>query len=182
MGQWLPKSPSRLIPGSVVSPTSLETLASETYQGQSVSLLSPSETFQATLPVDKPGYPHRVTIRLPANAMTDLRIEVGKQQQQAATSFVMEADATADHQGAWREHSFVHYPVEGDQIWVTNLDSDTSLPTLLVKTVGGDEVLWSGHDATPFTEFRGTVPQNGFGYRAASSGGRVSLNLGSSRF
>lgn len=151
VGQWLPKSPSRLIPGSVVSPTAFETIASETYQGRSVSVLPPSETFQATLPVDKPGYPHRVTIRLPSNSMADLQIEVGKQPKQAATSLVIEADATADHQGPWREHSFVHYPVEGDQIWVTNLDPDTQAAFDFISVQAGPLFLAPPQPGTPRT-------------------------------
>ena len=121
VGQWLPKPSSRLIPGASIP--AISELQSDEHAGQSVSRIPPRGTFQATLPVNTAGYPHKVTIRLPATCNTALRVQVGGNQEEATTSFVLEGDPTADQQGPWRQHTFVHYPVDNDQIWLTNLDS-----------------------------------------------------------
>ena len=120
VGLWLPKPTSRLIPGAGVPP--VPHLESDEHAGQSVSLLPPSGSFQATLPVMKPGYPHKVTIRLPSSSTAALQIQVGGSQEDAATSFILESDATADQQGPWRQHTFIHFPVDNDQLWLSNLD------------------------------------------------------------
>ncbi len=133
VGQWLPKQTTRLLPGA--SRPEIHDLERKSHADQSVSLLPPNATFQATLPVKLPGYPHKVTIRLPSNSRSDLQIQVGHQREDATTSFVLQADATADHQGPWREHTFVHFPAEGDQIWLTNLSEKgtASFESIAVK-------------------------------------------------
>ncbi|MCH5373719.1 MAG: hypothetical protein JJ992_07065, partial [Planctomycetes bacterium] len=133
VGQWLPKQTTRLIPGA--SRPEIQDLERNSHANESVSLLPPGKTFQATLPVKLPGYPHRVTIRLPSHSRSDLQIRVGHQREDSAISFVLQADATADHQGPWREHTFVHYPADGDQIWLTNLSEKgtTSFESISVK-------------------------------------------------
>ncbi len=68
VGQWLPKPATRLIPGSEsleIGSQSGEDLKSDKHAGESISLIQPKQTFQATLPVMTPGLPHKVVIRAP---------------------------------------------------------------------------------------------------------------------
>jgi hypothetical protein len=129
VGQWLPKQTTRLLPGVSASPEQAE-LAKQEYAGELVSLLEPSGSFQATLPVKSVGSPHRVTLRYPTSSNAKIRIEIGQAGSPVKTSsFVLSTPGTSDSGPMWATHTFVHYPSGDDQIWLTNLDS--SAPTAI---------------------------------------------------
>ena len=122
VGQWLPKRTTRFIPG--VHPHHPDSDLGKAQHGkETVSLLQPGKTFQATLPILTPGLPHKITIRLPATQKNLLRVEVGgpAERDHPATKFTLADTKTIDRDEQWRTHTFVHYPVDDDQIWLTNL-------------------------------------------------------------
>lgn len=171
VGQWIPKTTSRLIPlpdrswanlsGSnltekevsregntkdglpVVDDAPINDLENDSHAGQTVSRLPPGDTFQATLPMNAPGAPHKVTIRLPSHLASPIRVQIGRKSDSATTSFVFENDPTNDLLGPWREHTFVHYPNEDDQIWLTNLDQNKSITFESISVQAGPSHLSS---------------------------------------
>lgn len=147
VGQWLPSSTARLLPGTGELPP--PELASESHAGKTVSLLAPMGTFQATLPVRTPGYPHQITIRLPSNSSVDLRVQVGPNQEHCATNFVLQGDSTADQRGPWREHTFLHHAAEGDQVWLTNIDAGKPAAFESIAVQAGPARLATKPDAGP---------------------------------
>ena len=125
VGQWLPKTTTRFIPG--VNSQSLESeLERAQHDEETVSLLQPQKTFQATLPILTAGLPHKITIRLPATQNVQLRFEVGglTDRDHPATRFTLADTKTTNLGEQWRTHTFVHYPVDDDQIWLTNLSNE----------------------------------------------------------
>ena len=151
VGKWLPKQTTRFIPGSniqiAVGESELD-LVSEEHAGETISLIPAGESFQATLPVLKPGFPHKVTIRYPASRATHLRVDVApaNDRKVAAVSFVLANEAAKVDEKVWETHTFVYYPSSDDQIWLTNLDSSAPVafesiavqagPTHLDSTAG----------------------------------------------
>lgn len=125
VGQWLPKTTTRFIPG--VNSTEPETkLEQAQHSGETVSLLPTGEPFQASLPVLTPGTPHKIKLRLPAAQNIQLQIEVGGlyNRDRSATKFILSDTKTLDLKEQWRTYTFVHYPAKDDQIWLTNLGDD----------------------------------------------------------
>ena len=173
MGQWLPKQTTRLIPDvtqipgmdhipgvnqipGVSHPHALNLITQE-YAGDAVSLIQPNGTFQATLPVLKPGLPHKVTIRYPGSRTTRLRVDVASADDRArpAVSFVLASDANTDEPTGWKTHSFVHYPANDDQIWLANLSKSTPVAFESVSVQAGPNLLTSL--TTPQAAQRSTV-------------------------
>ncbi len=148
VGQWLPMQTTRLIPG-VGQPTTGQQNASDLargdYAGESISLLQPQNTFQATLPVITPGLPHKVTIRYPAARVTNLRVDVSgtNDRTNPAVSFVLASSSVIGNNDPWKTHTFVHYPTGDDQIWLTNLDSSQPAAFESVSVVAGPRHLTS---------------------------------------
>ena len=135
VGQWLPKTTTRFIPGvnSTVPETKLEQAQ---HSGETVSLLPTDEPFQASLPVLIPGKPHKIKLRLPAAQNIQLQIEAGGlyNRDRPATKFILSDTKTIDLKEQWRIYTFVHYPAKDDQIWLTNLgDSALQLESIEVQ-------------------------------------------------
>lgn len=148
MGQWLPKPTSRFIPGSSApkpGPQSTAELASRKHAGESVSVIPAQVTFQATLPVLKPGLPHQVSIRYPAAQRIRLQVDVGgsNARKTAAVSFLLSHVPEASEQAGWRTHHFVHYPTGDDQIWLTNLDPAVAVSFESISVQAGPDYLSS---------------------------------------
>ncbi|MGI9469932.1 MAG: hypothetical protein ACR2NZ_00270 [Rubripirellula sp.] len=126
VGQWLPKPATRFIPGSSVqSVTPPNNLPKAEHVGESVTVLPVDDTFQATLPVLRPGIPHKISIRFPAARPVRLRVDIGGTDQRARPelSFVLTDPESQGSRKKWRKYTFVHYPVDEEQIWLTNLSS-----------------------------------------------------------
>ena len=122
VGQWLPKTTTRFIPG--VNTTEPEAkLEQAQHSGETVSLLPTDQPFQATLPVLTPGTPHKIKLRLPAAQNIQLQIEAGGlyNRDRPSTKFILSDTKTIDLKEQWRTYTFVHYPAKDDQIWLTNL-------------------------------------------------------------
>ena len=125
VGQWLPKTTTRFIPG--VTSNEPETKLEQTqYSREAVSLLPTGDPFQASLPVLTPGTPHKIKLRLPAAQNVQLQIEAGGlyNRDRPATKFILSNTKTIDLKEQWRTYTFVHYPAKDDQIWLTNLSDD----------------------------------------------------------
>ncbi len=147
MDQWLPKTTTRFIPG--VNSTEPETkLGKAQHSGETVSLLSTDEPFQASLPVLTPGTPHKIKLRLPATQNVQLQIEAGGlyNRDRPATKFILSDTKTIDLKEQWRTYTFVHYPAEDDQIWLTNL-SDGVLQMESIEVQAGPQHLTLPHAA-----------------------------------
>ena len=150
VGQWLPKPATRFISGSSVQIESpQEGIEEATHLDESVSVIQANKTFQATLPVMRPGIPHKVNIRFPAAKPVRLRINVGgiDPESKPAVSFILSDPDSLGSDENWQEYTFVHYPVDGDQIWLTNLSSTPfqfesisveAGPTHLAENIKGD--------------------------------------------
>lgn len=165
VGQWLPKTTTRFIPG--VNSTKPETkLAQVQHSGETVSLLPTDEAFQASLPVLTPGTPHKIKLRLPATQSIKLQIEAGGlyDRERPATKFILSDAKTIDLTEQWRTYTFVHYPAEDDQIWLTNL-SDGVLQLESIEVQAGPQNLIPpqvDHDEDelpPMPQTRNTVLQ-----------------------
>ncbi|WP_146513670.1 hypothetical protein [Rubripirellula amarantea] len=74
IGEWIPESATRLIPGVQKATGELKTME---HHGEKVSLLDSKSVFQAKLPVMTPGMPHRIHIRVPGNQHQQLRVDIG---------------------------------------------------------------------------------------------------------
>ena len=141
VGQWLPKTTSRFIPG--VNSTEPETkLAQVQHSGETVSLLPDHEPFQASLPVLNPGKPHKIKLRLPATQNIQLQIEAGGlyERERPSTKFILSDTKTIDLKEQWRTYTFVHYPAKDDQIWLTNL-GDSALQLESIEVQAGPQYL-----------------------------------------
>ena len=125
VGQWLPKTTTRFIPG-VNSTEPATKLEQARHSDETVSLLPPDKSFQASLPVLTPGTPHKIKLRLPAAQNIQMQIEVGSlyNRDRPATKFILTDTKTIALNDQWRTYTFVHYPTQGDQIWLTNLGED----------------------------------------------------------
>ena len=148
VGQWLPEQTTRLIPGQVVS--NQPELPKQKYQDETLSLINQGKAFQATLPVLKPGYPHKLTLRVPSDRSSHVRVEIAPPNGKAnpILSFVIATD-TDEVQGKWRTHTFVHYPrSDDDQIWLTNLDDSEAFAFESVKVTAGPSELSSQQTVT----------------------------------
>ena len=99
VGQWLPKTTTRFILG-VKSHRPESDLEEAQHGEETVSLLEPRKTFQATLPILTPGLPHKITIRLPATQNSQLQVEVGgpEDRDHPATRFTL-VDTKTINQG-----------------------------------------------------------------------------------
>ena len=128
VGQWLPKTTTRFIPG-VNSAEPTNQLGKTQHGDETVSILSSATPFQATLPILTPGNPHKITLRLPATQNVKLQIQVGGlyDRDDPATDFVLNDTKSIDSNEQWRTCTFVHYPAKDDQIWLTNLSEDELL-------------------------------------------------------
>ncbi len=125
VGQWLPESTNRLIPGSEPQ----QELPEGKHAGEEVSLIPPRGTFQAMMPVRTPGFPHQVTVRYRASRETRLKVDVTKAGSAAdpSLSFLLVDDSDAGDEDGFRVHTFVHYPQSEDQIRLTNLDTENEV-------------------------------------------------------
>ncbi|MDG2220001.1 MAG: hypothetical protein P8L85_01385 [Rubripirellula sp.] len=122
VGTWIPQSTSRFIPGPEIEP-SQNALASESYADKTVSLLTSNEVFQTALPVLQPAIPHRIRIRMAQNRPIHLRVHFGTIDS-PSHSFVIVQDTVANSENPWLEHTWIHYPKVGEQIYFTNLSTD----------------------------------------------------------
>lgn len=124
VGQWLPKPASRFIPGSNTQTPPAELPKTE-HVGESISVLKSDKTFQATLPVLRPGIPHKISVRFPSARPVRLAIEIGgiDRRENPDASFVLTEPETLGSTKKWQKYTFVYYPTEEDQIWMTNLSS-----------------------------------------------------------
>lgn len=157
LGQWLPDSAARLIPGVRHVKGNLQ--KGEAF-GETVSIVQPKSVFQAKLPIMATGYPHRITIRCPHDQAGGLRIDLGQgvdQTQSRLSSVIQSRDAslmnqrTAYHQtgnqhsgnsGApsddrWLTRTFLYYPQLDDQIWLTNLNESSSVAFESIEVTAG---------------------------------------------
>jgi hypothetical protein len=153
VGQWLPKQTPRFISGANLPKANNQSesqIATSNNAGESISLLPPRSTFQATLPVNTPGLPHKVTIRYPAARSFALQVDVGgpDDRSRPAVSFVLASDAEIGENEPWKTHTFVHYPKGGDQIWLTNLSSTAAAAFESVGVVAGPSRLASRSEPT----------------------------------
>lgn len=147
VGQWLPKQTTRFLPGSSPKPENqkiLSSLAIETHGQESVSVLPPATTFQATLPVMTPGRPHRVTFRYPADRSTDLRLDLGGPDDRDNPQTSLRLTSEASENDGWTTDTFVYYPVGDDQLWMTNLHESEHAAFEAVSVEAGPARLASG--------------------------------------
>lgn len=145
VGQWLPKRTTRFIPG-VKSTEPATKLEQAQHFGETVSLLPTDDPFQASMPVLTPGTPHKIKLRLPAAQNIQLQIEAGglDNRDRPATKFILSDTKTIDLKEQWRTYTFVHYPAEGDQIWLTNL-GDGVLQLESIEVQAGPQHLFPPH-------------------------------------
>ncbi len=163
VGQWLPKTTTRFIPG-VNSPDPEIKLEQTQHANETVSLLPMETPFQASLPVLSPGTPHKIKLRLPATQNVRLQIEVSGLYDRDApsTKFILSDTKTIDLKEQWRTYTFVHYPANDDQIWLTNLCEDV-LQLESIEVQAGPQFLTpptaNENDPTASTQHRNTVLQ-----------------------
>jgi hypothetical protein len=161
VSQWLPKTTTRFIPG-VNLPDPETQLQQAQHSNETVSLLPPENPFQASLPVLTPGTPHKIKLRLPATQNVRLQIEVGGlyDRKHPATKFILTDTKTTDLKKQWRTYTFVHYPAQDDQIWLTNLSGDV-LQLESIEVQAGPEHLVAHpaneHNLSPLTQHRNTI-------------------------
>ena len=142
MGQWIPDSVTRLIPG--VRRVSSDLQKGEV-DGETVSILQPQSIFQATLPVMATGYPHHITVRCPRAKSGQLQVDIGNAEDPMAAnhSAVISLDRSEQRLGesldeeAWVSYTFLHYPAKGDQIWLTNLSESASVSFQSIEVSAG---------------------------------------------
>ena len=163
VGQWLPKTTTRFIPG--VNSSQPETkLEQDQHAGEMVSLLPTDKPFQASLPVLTAGKPHKITLRLPASQNIQLQVEAGGlyDRERPATKFILSDTKTIDPNEQWRTYTFVHYPAKDDQIWLTNL-GDGVLQLESIEVQAGPSHLSRPHadedDFSSLTPTRNTILQ-----------------------
>ncbi|KAA1260756.1 hypothetical protein LF1_32970 [Rubripirellula obstinata] len=146
LGQWLPDSAARLIPGVRYVKGNLQKGQAD---GESISIVQPKSVFQAKLPIMAIGYPHRITIRCPRDQARGLRIDLGHgaDQTQSRFSSLVQSRDSVSHLGAYRQdengqatndqgddpsrtasddrwltRTYLYYPQPDDQVWLTNLN------------------------------------------------------------
>ncbi len=154
VSKWLPKSTNRLIPGSAPTEPKIGTAQ---HAGESVSQLLPGESFQATVPVQTPGLPHRVTVRYPNDDDLQLRIDVAPsaQMESPEVSFTLNESIESPTLGDWIEHTFVVYPRNDDQIRLTNVNADHPVKfESIIVTAGPDHLSEFNDDDQPAVDLQ----------------------------
>jgi hypothetical protein len=156
LGQWLPDSAVRLIPGVRYVKGILN---SGQAHGESISIIQPKNVFQAKLPIMAIGYPHRITIRCPRDQAKGLRIDFGHgadQTQSRFSSTVQSSDdlnhdlafrqremtSTSDPKSSssdtrWLVQTYLYYPQHDDQIWISNLNESGTVAFESVTVTAG---------------------------------------------
>ncbi len=144
VSQWLPANTTRLIAGS----GSQHDLTDDQHAGEDVSIIKPAGVFQATVPVKRLGYPHKVTVRYPDGQTMRMRVDIAGvgEMDDPDLSFVLIHDKSDRSDGGWVSHTFVHYPRINDQIRFTNLNKIDSVAFQSIHVQAGP-----GHLATTAT-------------------------------
>ncbi|WP_345685184.1 hypothetical protein [Novipirellula caenicola] len=104
--------------------------------GQKITIVPGGKTFESSLAKLRPGHPHYVTVRYPANRAIHVRLELTSDAatndaatEHTATQYVLldekrASDRYREDQNQWRSQSFLYYPHGNDQLRLTNLDLD----------------------------------------------------------
>ena len=163
VGQWLPKTTTRFLPGVNSSKPEIK-LEQTQHVNETVSLLPMEAPFQASLPVMSTGTPHKIQLRLPATQNVRLQVEVSGlyDRDDPSTKFILSDAKTMDLNEQWRTYTFVHYPANEDQIRLTNLGEDV-LQIESIEVQAGPQYLTSPisteNDPATSTQHRNTVLQ-----------------------
>ncbi|WP_372720878.1 hypothetical protein [Novipirellula sp.] len=99
--------------------------------GQKITIVPGGKTFESSLAKLRPGHPHHITVRYPANRSIHVRMELTSDAagNLPPTHYVLidekrASDRYRNDQNQWRSQSFLYYPGGNDQLRLTNLDLD----------------------------------------------------------
>ncbi len=118
-----------LIPSSLIKQD--RTRSNTIDAGQKITIVPGGKTFESSLAKLRPGHPHHITVRYPANRSIHVRMELTSDVagNLPPTHYVLidekrASDRYRNDQNQWRSQSFLYYPRGNDQLRLTNLDLD----------------------------------------------------------
>lgn len=142
LASWLPApgNPATLFPEQ----TSGIQLQQQSHAGESVTAIPPGRSFQTTLPVQRAGEPHQITIRCAAGRPLQLRLKVFDPDSPDSPhgDIILRQPHQQAADDRWRTHTWLVYPSGADQqIRVTNLDSHHPAWFESIRVAAGPERL-----------------------------------------